>query len=356
MNLDDPAHLRAIDTENFLSDMDSLPDQVAQAWDLARSFALPDSFQDVTQIVLAGMGGSAMGGALAQAYAAGLCRVPLTVWRDYGLPAWAGPRTLVIASSHSGNTEETLSVGQAALARGARFAAITRGGQLAALAEAAGQPVWRFEHAGQPRAAVGYAFMLMLAMLAKLGLIPDPTAEVAGAVAALRAQQAHVRAERPVTSNLAKRMAGQCLDRIPLIFGSGNLAPVARRWKSQINEVAKAVAVCDELPEMDHNSVAGTIYPERLTSKFLALFLRSGGEPPRSARRAEVTRELYVTAGFNTDTIEAAGPSPLAHMLTSLHFGDYVAFYLAMGYAVDPSPVPQIDYVKEQLGEFSAAA
>ncbi len=356
MNLDDLRTMRELDSQNFLNDVNTLPDQTAEAWSLAQSYTLPDSFRGVKHVVITGMGGSAMGGALVQAYVAGECGVPITVVRDYSLPASAGPETLVIASSHSGDTEETLAVSQAALERGARLMAITRGGKLGKLADDAGLPVWRFEHAGQPRAAVGYSFMLTLGTLVKLGLIPDQSAEVAGAVAALREQQQRLRADVPVTANPAKRMAGQLVDRVPLIFGSGHLAPVARRWKGQINEVAKAMAVFDELPEMDHNSVVGTLYPDGLVAKFMALFLRSGFEHPRNRRRAEVTREIYMTAGFNTDAIEAVGPSPLAHMFTSLHFGDYTSFYLATCYGIDPSPVPQIDYLKEQLSLSTLAA
>jgi len=351
MNLDDVSQLREIDAHDFLREVDELPDQVEQAWGLAQSQPLPapERYRDVQQVIIAGMGGSGIGGALAQAYAAAVCRVPITLVRDDHLPAWAGPRTLVIACSHSGETEETLSASQAALAAGAPLWAITRGGRLATLAEAAGQMVWRFEHAGQPRSAVGYLLMLALGGLARLGLIPDPAPEVSGAVLALRAQQQQLRAEVPVTRNPAKRMAGQFMERVPLIIGADHLAPVARRWKTQINEVAKALAVYDELPELDHNSVAGTLYPDRLVEKHLALFLRSSFEQPRQARRAEVAREIYMTAGFNTDAVEAVGPSRLAHMLTSLHYGDYTAFYLAICYGIDPSPVPQIDYLKQQL-------
>jgi glucose/mannose-6-phosphate isomerase len=351
MNLDDQRTMRSLDSQNFLHHIDTLPDQMAQAWELAQSYASPDDYHDVQHIVITGMGGSAIAGSLVQAYVAPASRLPVTVLRDYNLPASAGPATLVIASSHSGDTEETLAASQSALECGAGLLAITRGGKLGQWAEAAGRPVWRFEHSGPPRAAVGYSFMLTLGVLVKLGLLPDPSAEVAGAVAAMRAQQQRLHADVPVAGNPAKRMAGQLMDRIPLIFAAGGLAPVARRWKGQINEVAKAVAVFDELPEMDHNSVVGTLYPERVLGKFMALFLRSSFEHPRNGRRAEVTREIYMTAGFNTDSIEASGPSPLAHMFTSLHFGDYTAFYLAMAYGVDPSPIPQIDYLKEQLSK-----
>jgi glucose/mannose-6-phosphate isomerase len=351
MNLDDLDHLHALDTQNFLHDVDTLPDQIEQAWRLARSYGALDSLGPIKEVIIAGMGGSAIGGDLVQAYVAAECRVPISVLRGYRLPASAGPQTLVIASSHSGNTEETLSVCHMALERGARLLAITRGGKLGQLVEARGFPAWRFEHAGQPRAAVGFSFMLTLGALLALGVVSNPSAEVAGALAALRAQQARLRAEVPVSGNPAKRMAGQLMDRIPLVFGADHMAPVARRWKGQINEVAKALAVFDELPEMDHNSVVGTMYPEMLTGKFMALFLRSSLAHPRNILRTDVTRQIYMTAGFNTDVIDASGDGPLAHMFTSLHFGDYTAFYLAVAYEVDPSPIPQIDELKEHLSQ-----
>jgi glucose/mannose-6-phosphate isomerase len=193
--------------------------------------------------------------------------------------------------------------------------------------------------------------MLTLAALVKAGLVPDKSADVAEAVAAMKTQQASLRADSPVKGNPAKRLAGQILNRLGAVVASDYLAPVARRWKGQMGEVGKAVALFDELPEMDHNAVVGTLFPEPLISKFMVLFLRSSHDHPRNRRRADVTREIYMTAGFNTDAIEAAGQSPLAHMLTALHYGDYVTYYLAMAYGVDPTPIPQIDYLKEQLGK-----
>ncbi|MGH2521447.1 MAG: bifunctional phosphoglucose/phosphomannose isomerase [Anaerolineales bacterium] len=349
MNLDDPNYFRPIDSQNFIDDIDALPSQVETAWALGQRLALPESYKAINQIVISGMGGSAIGGALAQAQAAPECPVPISISRDYGLPAFAGANTLVICSSHSGNTEETLSAFEIARARGCKLLAITTGGKLNALAEEGGIPVWRFEHAGQPRAAVGFSFMLALAGLLKLGLIADKSSDVAEAVAAMRTQQTHLRAETSVVQNPSKRMAGQLMNRIPAIFASDYLAPVARRWKGQISEIAKAWSQFEELPELDHNSVVGTMYPEPLVSKFMVLFLRSAHDHPRNRLRSEVTREIYMTAGFNTDTIEASGASPLAQMLTLIHSGDYTAYYLAMCYGVDPSPVPQIDYLKEQL-------
>ncbi len=349
MNLDDLNRFKSIDSQNHLRHIDALPDQVRAGWELGQALALPEAYRNAAHIVVTGMGGSGIGGELTQALVAPEISLPIAVLRDYSLPAFVGPDTLVVGLSHSGNTEETLGVCEAALARGAKLLAITGGGKLATLAEAAGAPVWRFEHDGPPRSAVGYMFMLTLAALMKLEAVADKADAVAEAVTALRTQQESLRAESPVTRNPAKRMAGQLMDRIVAVFASDYLAPVARRWNGQITEIAKAWAQFIELPEADHNQVVGTMYPEALVSKFMVLFLRSAHDHPQNQRRSRVTREIYMTAGFNTDTIEATGQSPLAHMLTALHYGDYVAYYLAMCYGVDPTPTPQIDYLKEQL-------
>lgn len=351
MNLDDLTYFHTVDSHNVLAQIDGLPDQVANAWALGQALAWPDSFRSVTQVVITGMGSSAMGGALTQALTAPECSLPVSLIRDYALPAFVGPHSLVIGLSHSGETEETLSACQQALERGAKLLAITTGGQLAALAEQQGETVWRFEQPGTPRTAVGLSFMLSLSALVKLGVVKDKSRDVAEAVGAVRVQQAALRADSPVTRNPAKRMAGQLMGRLSAIVASDYLVPVARRWNDQLAQVSKAWAQFAELPEMDHNQVVGTLYPAELVSKFMVLFLRSAYDHPRNRRRAQVTREIYMTSGFNTDEIEAQGQSPLAHMLTALHYGDYVAYYLAMAYGVDPYLIPQIDYVKEQLAQ-----
>ena len=173
--------------------------------------------------------------------------------------------TLVIASSHSGNTEETLAAFEQAQTAGCRILALCTGGKLAAQAIATNIPLWTFEHHGQPRAAVGFSFGLLLALLSRLGLIPDPADELSGAITAMRKQQADLRAEVPVVRNLAKREAGQLVGRWVMVFGADVLEPVARRWKTQINELAKAWAQFELLPEADHNALAGLTQPEQRT-------------------------------------------------------------------------------------------
>ncbi|GAP11313.1 bifunctional phosphoglucose/phosphomannose isomerase [Bellilinea caldifistulae] len=348
-SLDDFQKFSQIDSQNMLGEINHLPSQLEQAWEMGNQLSLPP-VSDIQQVLVAGMGGSAIGADLLGAYLEPLGRVPFVVQRDYTLPAWANsPATLVIASSHSGNTEETLSVFEQAIAAGCSVAAICTGGKLAELAESQGIPLWRFKHTGQPRAAVGFSFGLLLAMLSRLGLLPDPSAELRDATQAMRQQQQTLLAEVPVTSNPAKRLAGQLINRWVVVMGSGFLAPVARRWKGQISEVSKTWAQFEFLPEADHNTLAGVENPPSMLSQTMIIFLKASLDHPQNILRSDLTRQTFMLAGLGTDYFQAKGESRLAQMWTTLHFGDYVSYYLAMAYGVDPTPVPAIESLKLAL-------
>lgn len=350
MDLNDFKAFKTLDPEDMLTHIDGLPDQLEKAWKLGNTLPLP-AWAGIEQVVITGMGGSAIGADLLVAYSEATCRVPVLVHRDYKLPGWArGSKTLVIASSHSGNTEETLSAFADATQKGCLRLAIATGGELAKAARASGAELWTFEHKGQPRAAVGFSFGLLLAAFTRLGLIPDPSQELAGAVTAMKAQQAHLKAEVPVTQNPAKRQAGQLLGRWVSVLGSGVLSPVARRWKGQVSELAKAWAQFEFLPEADHNTLAGSLNPAELLAHTVVIFLRSASDHPRNRLRAEFTRQTLMLDGLGTDFFEAGGNTPLANLWTTLHFGDYMAYYLAMLYEVDPTPVAALQKLKKDLG------
>ncbi|MFH1524682.1 MAG: bifunctional phosphoglucose/phosphomannose isomerase [Chloroflexota bacterium] len=351
MNLDDFTSFKQLDPQNMLGEIDDLPDQLQSAWELGQTFYAMDA-PGISNVIISGMGGSAIGADLLAAYIAPACRVPVFVSRDYGLPAWAhGPETLVIASSHSGNTEETLEAFEAARKADCKILVICTGGELEKRAMADGIPVWKFDHKGQPRAAVGFSFGLLLAAFSRLGLIDSPkrvTIEVVTTLEAMKKQQENLRADVAVVKNPAKRQAGQLVGRWVNVYGSGILAPVSRRWKGQVNEVAKAGAGFEVLPEADHNALAGMVNPADILSHTMTLFLQSAFEHPRNRLRAELTRKGFMVEGLNTDFYNAQGSTRLAHIWTTLHFGDYMAYYLAMAYGVDPTPV-------EALQNFKAA-
>ena len=349
MHLNDHEAFQSLDTQNMLAEINGLPDQVVEAWKTGLDFPLPE-WTGITRVVVAGMGGSAIGGSLIKAYAAPLGEAPIYVHRNYDLPAWVrGKETLFIASSHSGNTEETLSAFETAVERGCRVIGITTGGRLAHRVKEENSILWQFSHLGQPRAAVGYSFTLLLAALFRSGIIPDPTPEVEEAVSVLRKQQKQLFSDLPIPKNPAKRLAGQLIERWVCIIGAEHLVPVARRWKTQVNELSKAWGQWEALPEADHNTLAGILNPEESLFKTMALFLRADVAHTRNQARVNLTKKQFMLEGLNTDFIDARGKSRLAQQWSTLHLGDYVAYYLAMLYDVDPTPVAAIENLKKEL-------
>jgi glucose/mannose-6-phosphate isomerase len=352
MNLDDLDYFKQVDTLNMIGEIDNLPDQLALAYQLGMQQELP-GWKDIRQVVIAGMGGSAIGADLLTSYCAPLAPIPVFVHRDYGLPLFArGEETLVICSSHSGNTEETLDAFEAARESGCRVIAVTTGGELSRRAHENNVPLWTFEHEGQPRAAVGFSFGLLLAMFQRLGFVPDQKEPLEDALASMKRSQERIRPEVPTVKNPAKRYAGQLMGRWVTVVASGLMKAVARRWKGQINEIAKAGANFEFLPEADHNTIAGTMHPDEvLNPHTMTLFLRALSDHPRNRLRSDLTRKAFMLEGMNTDFVDARGRTPLAHMWTMVLFGDYLAYYLAMGYGVDPTPVPTLADFKMSMAE-----
>jgi glucose/mannose-6-phosphate isomerase len=229
---------------------------------------------------------------------------------------------------------------------------VSTGGELAKRAREKDIPVWTFEHSGQPRAAVGFSFGLLLALFRRLGFIPDQKEALDDAVSSMKRSQGRLKADIPAVKNPAKRYAGQLMGRWVTVVGSGLLTTVARRWKGQINEVAKAAANFEFLPEADHNTLAGTMHPQEvLNPHTMTLFLRAPSDHPRNRLRSDLTRKAFMLEGMNTDHVDARGNTPLAHMWTMILFGDYVAYYLAMGYGVDPTPIQALVEFKKAMAE-----
>jgi glucose/mannose-6-phosphate isomerase len=348
MLLDNLDLIKELDPEDMLQHINDLPDQLANAWKLGLSLPLPD-MAEFNHVVIAGMGGSAIGGDLISAYAQRFSQVPVTVLRDYDLPNWSN--TLVICSSHSGNTEETLSVFDQATAAGLPTLAICTGGKLAERAKQAGSALWIFEDDFQPRAAVGFSFGLLLAALTHLDMFPqeETSKQIESTVEAMKTQMAELQPENSAPTNPAKRLAGQFVNRWVTIFASGFLAPVARRWKTQINEIAKAQAAFEIIPEANHNTLQGAYYPEVNANHSLTFFITSKHNHPRNQIREEYTRKTFMLEAFATDFFRTTGQSVMEDMWTALHMGDYISYYLAVAYQVDPTPVPMLADLKNHL-------
>jgi glucose/mannose-6-phosphate isomerase len=345
-----------IDQAGMLQEVAGLPRQLRESYEHARARlagaflgtfpAVPPAEPD--GVVVCGMGGSAIGADLVLACLTGL-PVPATVVRGYSLPEWAGPETLVVVVSYSGETEEALACAAQARSRACAPVCISSGGSLAAFADAEGLPLVRVPGGGQPRAAVGSLSMPLLATLEAAGLCPEHAGDVAGAAAQLDADDAILAPGSPEDQNPAKALARRLRQRLAVVYGAGPTAPVARRWKGQINENAKAPAFFNELPELDHNELMGWTSLPHVTSSTVALILHDRSDDERLTRRAELTARAYEALGVRTELVAARGASRLARLFSLVQLGDYVSCYLALLYGVDPTPVDAIQALKADL-------
>lgn len=337
------------DPQDMAGYIRALPNDLEVAWQKGFLFDLP-AFPEIRQILICGMGGSAIGGDLLSAYCSEIMPVPVSSWRNYGLPAWAqGEDCLVICSSHSGNTEETLSSFETALTRKCSLIAISTGGALERKAKEVNVTHWRFDHDGQPRTAIAWSFGLLLALLSRIGLVSDQDSHIRNAIQEMRKQHQLLGPEVDLAHNPARRLAGQLLNRNIVIFGAGQLEVIARRWKTQINELAKAWASFEGIPEMNHNTLAGLLYPESLYEKTTAIFLRAPMDHPRNQKRIDHSKQFFLQAGIAVEELRASSDDRLSQMFSLLQFGDYVSYYLALAYGVDPTPVDILTQLKEAL-------
>ena len=349
MNLDDLESIQNLDSKKMLEEINHLPEQLLNAWQIGQEMTLP-ILDDIQLIVLSGMGGSAIGADLLASYCVSSISLPIIVHRNYGLPYCAsGKKTLLVCSSHSGNTEETLDSYKEGLQRNVSILAISTGGKLEELAVQSNRPHWSFTHNGQPRAAVGFSFGLLLSLFSRMGLLKDQSKYLQDTVQSLKEYQKELLASVPVTKNPAKRIAGQAIGRWIAIFGADHLEPVSRRWKTQINELAKAWAQFEFIPESNHNTLAGLVNDDTCLEKTLAIFLKGKYSHPRNLRRIQLTSETFMVAGLPIEVLDFGGENALEEMWRSLLFGDYLAFYLSMGYRVDPTPVERLDELKTAM-------
>jgi glucose/mannose-6-phosphate isomerase len=351
LDLDSMNAIRLADPGGMLERIVDLPQQLRDAWVNVSGFDMPEEYSQVKQVMVLGMGGSAIGADLLRTLVADESPIPVFVNREYHLPDFVGPDTLVIASSYSGNTEETLSAFDDALGCRSKILAVTTGGKLADRCTELGIPLLRFSYAAQPRAALGHSLIPLLGIMQKLGFVAGKADQVEGAARALEELSLELGPGIPKDNNPAKSLACDLFDRLPIVYGSGILAEVARRWKGQFNENAKAWSYFEVLPELNHNATVGYENPAQLASKLLVIFLESTLYHPRVLLRAEITRRILDQRDVTYRVVNSRGDTALSHMMTGVYFGDYVSFYLAMLYGVDPSPVKVIDYLKSQLAD-----
>ncbi|MDX6593462.1 MAG: glucose/mannose-6-phosphate isomerase [Gaiellales bacterium] len=286
-------------------------------------------------VVIAGMGGSAMSGELLRGLVLHGCPVPVTRVRGFGIPTWAGPGTLVVCSSYSGDTMETLSCADQARRQGATIVGVGIGGQLGARAEEWGIPFARIAGGLMPRAALGYLFGAMAGAFGACGLARPGIAEECA------------RGVEQVDRDAAKALGERIADTVPLIYGAGPLAAVAYRWKTQLNENAKMHAFSHAFPELDHNEIVG--WEGTSSGRFSAVMLRDPAEGKDVRRMIDVTADLIEPDAVFVEQVSPAGETHAARAFGAVAHGDWVSYYAALARGVDPTPVERIFALKQRL-------
>jgi len=328
-----------------------LPEQFAVI--LQQGVNLPEKYRrSYHNILVTGLGGSAIGGDILRTYAMQKAQVPVLVNRDYDIPEFVNGDSLVLAVSYSGNTEETLSSYQQAYQKGAAIIAVTGGGKLADMAQKDGCAVVKIPGGLSPRAATGYLFAPLALILEELGILQGAAHDLEETVQVLRNVRDAIYPGIDFPVNQARALAKEMKGNIPVIWGSSaRTETVAMRWKTQINENAKSPAYFSIFPELNHNEIVGFEAPADLIARLVVIILRDPADHGRVKKRMEISQGIIKDKVKKIIEVEGRGESFLAKFYSLVYVGDYASFYLALEYGINPTPVETIDFLKAELAK-----
>lgn len=348
MELDLPEVL-AIDRAGLIDGIGASLDAFDSARAGAEALELPFPADAVHDVLICGMGGSAIAGDLIATTYYERLRCAVQVHRGYYLPGWAGENTLHLLLSYSGDTEETLTSAMQALEREAPAIAVTSGGKLDTWYGQHGVPVMRIPAGLQPRMALLHMLIPSVVLLSRLGVIPPQDDELDAARRSIAAAIDAYGPDRPTQANTAKQLAMRLADTVPVIYGAEATAGIAYRWKCQFNENAKQPSFWGALPELNHNEIVGFEEPGAFGDLAQVIILRDPRQHRQVERRIQLTKEIIGPRVHGVISLEAEGETPLARMLDLVLLGDYVSLYTACLRRVDPEPVDSIRLLKEGL-------
>jgi glucose/mannose-6-phosphate isomerase len=343
--LDSKDAIRSVDTHDMLAAVENLPKQLQEG--MRRGMRASVAKAPVTNVVVCGVGGSAIGGDLLRGWLSTASTMRCEVQRSYSLPAQVGKDTVAIVASYSGDTEETLAMFKDARRRRAKIVAVSSGGRLSKLAVSGHVPLVKIPKGVQPRASLGYLFGAMAGILESCGVVA-PESQVKETASILGKVNASCKPSAPTVKNEAKILAHRLLPSVPIVIGHGLSSPVAKRWANQFNENSKVLSFSSALPEFDHNEIVGWMRDPR-TRGFSSVFLHHGTDK-MMARRIVATREMLARVAPVCE-VSAVGRSPMAKMFSLVMLGDYVSTYLGILRNEDPSANEPIDELKTALSK-----
>jgi glucose/mannose-6-phosphate isomerase len=348
MTLDD---IKQIDPKGMYRWIADFPTQIEEAVRIGKEAKIKLNVKGVQNIVLTGLGGSAIGGDLLRSYLTEELNIPFVVNRYYTLPKFVGKNTLVIVSSYSGNTEETISAHKDAVKRKARVLCISTGGETAKTAKKFKQPWIQIPPGLSPRAALGYSFFPLLVVLGRLGFIKPKDKDIKETIQLLKNKSVLFSNPESI-ENTPLKLAERLKDRLPVIYSPvEHLDTVNIRWRGQIAENAKQLSSGHVLPEMNHNELVGWKVLTELMKQMHVVFLKDIGTHTRVAIREGITKQIVSQYAGEVTEVVSEGKGLLARLFSLIYFGDWVTLYLAVLNHEDPEPVAIIDYLKNELGK-----
>jgi len=349
--LDNMADLKAIDPDGMYDKIFNFPEQLEEAAAIGNKLNPdPKYFKNIRSLVVIGMGGSAIGGDLVRSFLADRIKIPFAICRHYKLPDYVDENTLIVASSYSGNTEETLSAFDDAVSRGAMLACITTGGKLGELADKLKLLKATLPTGYPPRAALGFSFIPLLMLISKLGLVDDVENDIKELILGLKTMCTAFEVNKNTQNNPAKSLAAKLYGKIPIIYSGPELTDaIGTRWKGQICENAKCLAFNNQFPEFNHNELVGWNVIESYREKLVVIYLRDSDDHDRIKKRMSIVKEIIEKLDVEIIDIWSQGDFVLGRMFSLIQIGDFASFYLAVLNKIDPTPVKVIDFLKAEL-------
>lgn len=351
--LNDIVAIKTLDESNVLSSIDELGLQCQQAWQDVSQVPINDDYSSMQHIILAGMGGSALGAEIIKALYSDRLKTSFEIVRDYNLPAYVDEKTLIILSSYSGTTEEVLEAAAQAQKTPAKIMIISSGGQLQTLASQMKYPYYqidpRHNPSGQPRMALGYGIVGLIGLLQRAGLLEVTDQEIEQIQPFLEGEQSKYQLETPLESNLAKQIADLMKNRIPCVVSAEHLTGNAKTFCNQMNENAKNSAAFYHIPELNHHLMEGLQFPTTNSQNLLYLIFSSPLYSPRIQKRISITKNVIEKNNIPVASFETTAEDKLLEVFEMLMVGSYINFYVAMNNNLNPAPIPWVDYFKDEL-------
>lgn len=352
-NLDDLSFIKSLDKSNMLGSIELLGEQIKQTWEEVNTLSIASEYANVNRIVFSGMGGSSLGAYVAKHLYTNDLRQSFEIVNDYTLPGYVDENTLVVVGSYSGTTEETISGLHEAHKREAKIITIATGGVLEEFSTTNNVPFYKlmpkYNPSSQPRMGIGYSVFALLTILSKLKFIQITDRDIDELITSLKQNNELYGPSIPAANNQAKELASKLFNKLPIFIAGEFLVGAIHAMRNQLNENAKSLAIYFPVPEMNHHLLEALRFPEDLKQRDFYILFQSSLYSPKIKKRIDISHQVIEQNGHQAILIDRNQENKLIQVMTTINFGSYVGFYLAILYGIDPSPIFWVEEFKKKL-------